>query len=74
VGVINGGPNVLAGRTDAVTVGLFGIAVNLIFQPDSSFTPSNYLGFAVGPAGDFGVSFSKDNTILVNPQNGACGH
>jgi len=65
---------VLAGRTDAVTIGLFGVAVNLIFRPNSSFTPSNYLGFTAGLAGDLGLSFSKDNTILVQPQKGSCGH
>jgi hypothetical protein len=64
VGVINGGPKVLAGRTDAVTIGLLGVSLNLIFKPDASFTPSNYLGFAVGPGADFGLSVSKDNTKL----------
>jgi hypothetical protein len=68
-GFVNGGPNVLRGRTDAVTLGLGPISLNLIFKPDSAFNSSTFLGAAVGPGGDLGLSFSKDNTFLISPTN-----
>jgi hypothetical protein len=71
-GYVNGGTNVLRGRTDAVTIGLGGIAVNLIFQPDSAFNSSTFLGATLGPGGDFGLSFSKDNTFLNGAKSGSC--
>jgi hypothetical protein len=71
-GFVNGNPSVLAGRTDAVTIGLGGLSINLIFQPDSSFTSSNFLGLTVGPGADLGLSFSKDNTFLLPTNPGGC--
>jgi RHS repeat-associated protein len=71
-GYVNGGPNVLRGRTDAVTIGLAGISINLIFKPDSAFNSKTFLGATIGPGADVGLSFSKDNTFLIGAQSGSC--
>jgi hypothetical protein len=73
VGFMRGGTNTFRGRTDSINIGFEGFAVSLIFQPDSAFNSSTFLGAIFGPGPNFGLSVSKDNTVLIFPTPSTCG-
>jgi hypothetical protein len=70
---MRGGTNTFRGRTDSMNIGLGGFGVSLIFQADSAFNSSTFLGATFGPGPDLGLSFSKDNTVLIFPTPSTCG-